>query len=234
MYARFLYAWPTPPAYRPLDDTAEEIDTTLVNALGLLIRLPAETPDGRFTPRDVRLSASAKIHFEQFRKDLYALKKTFDGREAQWVAKAENHILRLAGTLAYLAWAFRPLGATGVEALTAALEPEEIAGEFITNAIRLWREYFLPHARASLRQIGLSDHDADARRVLNHLRATQLPIVSIEIIRRDAMSQSINADQTVNLIDRLARSGWLRKVDAKLQKGPGRKAHRWEVNPLLF
>jgi len=80
----------------------------------------------------------------------------------------------------------------------------------------------------------LSDHAADARRVLNYLRATQLRIVSIEIIRREAMSQSIDANQTITLIGRLEQSGWLRKVHAKLQKGRGRPAHRWEVNPLIF
>jgi len=235
MYGRFLYAWPTPPAYRPLDDTADDIDTDLVNALSLLIRLPAESEDGgQFTPRDIRLSVSAKAHFEQFRQEIDTLKKTFDGREHQWVCKAENHVLRISGTLAYVAWAFRPRSGAGVEALTTGLEPEEIAGEFMTAAIRLWREYLLPHARASLRQIGLSDHAADARRVLNYLRATQLRIVSIEIIRREAMSQSIDANQTITLIGRLEQSGWLRKVHAKLQKGRGRPAHRWEVNPLIF
>jgi hypothetical protein len=65
-----------------------------------------------------------------------------------------GHALRLAGVLAFLDWSMsdpRP-------------EPTEIREEFMRNAIALINGYFYPHSRAALRQIGLSDRDADARR----------------------------------------------------------------------
>ena len=42
----------------------------------------------------------------------------------------------------------------------------------ITAAVTLWREYFWPHARACIRQIGLTERHVEARRVLRWLRAT--------------------------------------------------------------
>jgi hypothetical protein len=45
-------------------------------------------------------------------------------------------------------------------------EPNKVEKPFIEAAIRLVRDYFWPHSRAALRQIGLSEHHANARRVL--------------------------------------------------------------------
>lgn len=69
--------------------------------------------------------------------------------------KGETAALRLAGTLAYMAWpiALGRLSATGLGGITGSLEPEAIDKKFMTDAIRLWREFFWPHARAALRLI---------------------------------------------------------------------------------
>jgi hypothetical protein len=50
--------------------------------------------------------------------------------------------------------------------LQQAHEPTEIGDQFMAAALKLWREYFWPHAQACLRQVGLTDHHANARRVL--------------------------------------------------------------------
>jgi Protein of unknown function (DUF3987) len=44
MYARFLYAWPSAPAYHPLTDEVNEVESQLYRALKALIQLPAEPP----------------------------------------------------------------------------------------------------------------------------------------------------------------------------------------------
>jgi hypothetical protein len=165
MYARFLYAWPLPPDYHPLTNDVSEVEPEFQSALIALVRLPAEDAEGQFVPQDIWLSEGAIERFEEFRRFTDETKRELDGRERQWFVKGETQVLRLAGTLAYMGWAFS-LGGTsteGVGGITAALEPTRIAEEFMVSAIRLWREYFWPHARAALRQIGLAERHADAR-----------------------------------------------------------------------
>ena len=50
-------------------------------------------------------------------------------------------------------------------------EPERIEVEFVQAAVRLVRDYFWPHSRAALRQIGLNERHANARRLLRWVRA---------------------------------------------------------------
>jgi len=110
-------------------------------------------------------------------------------------------------------------------------EPSLVDDAFMKNAVRLVRDYFWPHSRAALRQIGLSERHANARRVLHWIRKNNKTEVSRQDIRRDALGQSLDADQTQTLIDGLVRAGWLRQVTAQT---PGRARHRWKVNPKLF
>ena len=116
------------------------------------------------TPRDIPLSVKAREEFEQFRQFRQANKGMLEGREREVWAKSDKHVLRLAGTLALMEWAMyappnlQPDAADRFqETLKKASEPTEIDARFVTSAARLWREYFWPHARAALRQVGLSD-----------------------------------------------------------------------------
>jgi hypothetical protein len=111
--------------------------------------------------------------------------------------------------------------------------PTAIEAQFIAAAVRLVVDYFWPHARAALRQIGLTEQHAKARRVLRWLRAERKEQVSIEDVRRDGLQQSLNAEATRKLVDTLVQAGWLRKAPIA-QEGRGRHAHRWQVNPLLW
>ena len=102
--------------------------------------------------------------------------------------------------------------------------------EFMVAAIRLWLEFFWPHARAALRQIGRSERHANARRVLRWIKAQGKTEVSREEVRRDALGQSSDAEQTQHLLDGLVKAGWLREITTKT---PGRTRRRWQVNPLI-
>jgi hypothetical protein len=232
MYARFLYAWPLPPDYHPLTNDVSEVEPEFQSALIALVRLPAEDAEGQFVPQDIWLSEGAIERFEAFRRFTDETKRELDGRERQWFVKGETQVLRLAGTLAYMGWAFS-LGGTsteGVGGITAALEPTRIAEEFMVSAIRLWREYFWPHARAALRQIGLAERHADARRALLWIKARGKDEVSREEIRRDALGQSLDADQTQHLLDGLVKAGWLGPTSIETS---GRRKYRWQVNPRI-
>jgi hypothetical protein len=217
MSARFLYAWPGESAYRPLSDTLNEADPDVVELLDKLSGLPK-----RKTPR-VPLSKEARAAFEKVRKEVYEQMRTLDGLEREWLSKAPAQILRLAGTLAYLRWAVRD----------DKPEPKTILERYILAAAKLILEFFWPHARAALRQVGLNQSHGDERRVLRWLAAKKITEVSREQVRREALGQRLDADRTTVLLDRLVKAGWLRQIQQPASRTAGRKKQRWEVNPLL-
>jgi hypothetical protein len=221
MYSRVLFAWPPEPGYRPLTNDVTEIEPEIINAITRILALDGgRGADGEFAPRSVPLSTQAIETFEQFRQFVHAGKHSLDGREREWWSKAPAHVLRLAGTLSYLYWA-----------MSEGEEPNFIEECFLSAAVKLVRDYFWPHSRAALRQIGLSERHANARRVLRWIAAQNLAEVSIQGIRRDALAQSLDAEQTRDLLENLEKAGWLRK---KTTKTTGRARHRWQVNPKLF
>jgi hypothetical protein len=190
--------------------------------------------------RDLVLSQGALEAFEQFRQLIHAGKAALDGREREWWVKGPMHVLRLAGTLAYLEWAMRgsqPLpyasknDETFRQLLQNAKEPTELSAELMAGTVQLWRTYFWPHARAALRQVGLSERHKDSRHILRWLRSSDKTQVSREEVRREGLGRRLDADQTQILLDGLTKAGWMRKVT--IPTG-GRPAYRWEVNPRLF
>jgi len=223
MYARICFSWPAEPHYQPLTDDVSEIEPEVVNALSRLVDLPCGDV---FTTKMVPLSAEARRRFEQLRQFLHTTKAGLDGREREWFAKVPAHVLRLSGTLCFLDWAIKDDGSP---------EPEQVGDIFMSAAVQLVCDYFWPHSRAALRQIGLSERHVSARRTLRWIKATGKTEVSIKDIRRDALAGSLDADQTQDLLEALTRSGWLR---AKVLKpsGPkgGKPVRRWQVNPLLW
>jgi hypothetical protein len=227
MYARLCFAWPTEPRYRPLNNDADDIDPIIYNAMTRLIDLPSEA-GGRFASRKVNLSSEAVKTFERFRQFAHDQRALLDGREREWFGKGNSRVLRLAGTLSFLDWAV----ASGAE--LAGPEPTHIEDSFVAAAIRLVRDYFWPHARAALRQIGLSERHASARQVLKWARAHRKPEVSREDIRRTALGQKLDADQTEGLLGDLAKKGWCREIKLPPGRQGGKPARRWHFNPLLF
>jgi hypothetical protein len=225
LYGRLLYAWPPEPDYRALTDNIEEVEPEFENALVRLIDLSAEEGDELIvTP--VSLSPGARVRFEEFRNFAFRERAALDGREREWWAKAQTEVLRLSGTLAYLDWARRTAGQPFL-----TQEPNRIEADFVNAAVRLVRDYFWPHSRAALRQIGLSERHANARRALRWIRTHSKAEISLKDIRRDALNQSLDADQTQELLDALVKAGWLRETTTPTA---GRSIRRWTVNPKLF
>ena len=224
MYARICFSWPSEAPYRSLSHECAENDPVIINALNRLVEeLPVQTDDGQFVSADVPLSKDANLSFEDFRQFLHAGKDGLYGREREWWLKGPSQVLRLAGTLAFMSWA----SSAGTPKL------EQIERKHLEAAIRIWRDYFWPHSRAALRQIGLADDDALGRRVLKWIRANKATdrIVSLMEIRREALGQSQNARQTEAILGRLEQAGWLEKETTPTG---GRARHRWRVNDRLF
>jgi hypothetical protein len=221
MYARLCFAWPSEPPYRPLSNEVGELEPELINALDKLIRLGDPQGESSFVPRNVSFSVSARRVFEKFRESLYAEKDILDGREREWWAKGGTQVLRLAGTLAFLAWAWDDNGS----------EPNEIDVRFLDAAITVWRDYFWPHSRAALRQIGSNRTHTHARRALLWIRENRRDDVSLMDIRRDALGQRLDAKQTTIVLDMLVQANWLKRHTSSTG---GRPAQRWWVNPALY
>ena len=109
--------------------------------------------------------------------------------------------------------------------------PERIEEEFVRSAIHLVRDYFWPHSRAAIRQIGLNERHSNARRLFRWILARKKEEISLQDVRRDALGQSLDADQTQDLLAKMEKAGWLRM---KTGRTAGRSKHRWEVNPKFF
>jgi hypothetical protein len=242
MYGRFLFGWPAMPTYLPLIDDIQQVDQDFKNLLAKLIWLPAEDENmaGKFKPRIIPLSDGARAEFELYRQFVAQTRGSVEGREQQWLSKSETHLLRLAGTLAFLAWADASSG-TGVKGILDAMEPTEIKEKFMVAAVKLIREYFWPHARAVLRQIGLTDRHRNIRRVLRWVLANVTKNakdqyeVSLMDIRREALSGCVDVEQARDLVNRMVTAGWLRvKPIEQTGSAGGRPRERWLVNPLLF
>jgi hypothetical protein len=225
MYARMLFGWPIEAPYQPLSNVAPE--GVIVNALDRLVKLGGDDCE-KFKPIDVPLRRDALAVLEALRKRVADERNAFEGRERDWWAKVPSHVMRLTGMLAYLAWA-----TSGGDDEPVGVEPKEIAATFVEAAVTLVCDYFWPHSRAALRQVGLSDHHSKARRVLRWIKNQSKTEVLLLDIRADALARSLDADETLTLLEGLERAGWLRRhVDTRT--GPGVRKARWEVNPKVM
>jgi Protein of unknown function (DUF3987) len=223
MYARILFGWPPEPAYQPLTDDVAEVEPDIINALVRINSLEEVSDHGTLVVRSIPLSVHAQEQFEQFRQFAHCWRDGLDGREQEWWAKTPAHVLRLAGTLAYIAWSF-----------TSEAEPTRIDVKSVNAAIHLVRDYFWPNARAALRQIGLSERHSDVRRALRWIKAHRKDLVSREEIRRDALGQRLNAEQTMAVLAALEEAGFARKATTPSGPRGGKPLHRWLINPALF
>jgi hypothetical protein len=222
--ARVLFAWPDEPGWLGLNNDAAEIDTDIYNIISRILMLAEFSQEGELIPRFISLDAEAAGGVAQFAQFAHQEKNAFDGREREWFAKGTAHVLRLANTLTHVEWALT----------TDATKPVIVNKTTMRAAIRLVRDYFWPHARACLRLIGLTERHTDARRALLWIRAKGKTEVSREEIRRDALSQRLDASQTTSLLTALCKSGWLREEVTEPGPQGGKPAHRWLVNPKLF
>jgi Protein of unknown function (DUF3987) len=221
MYARLCFSWPAESSYRPLNNDADAVDPLIYNILTRIIDLPAEE-EGLFAFRRVMLSEEAVQGFEQFRRFLHHSRKDFEGREREWFDKTPSHVLRLAGTLTFIHWA-----------AVGGPEPTHVDVASVEDAVRLVRDYFWPHSRAALRRIGLSDRNANARRVLKWMMANRKTVLSVQDVRRTVLGGSVDAKQAESILDSLVDYGFLQREVGETGKKGGRTATRWSVNPKI-
>jgi len=217
MIGRFLFVCPSRPALQPLRASTGIANGEAVEALARLHAMPP-------VPSDVPVAVDALDLFEAFRQAHDERIDALDGREAAWWSEGAGVVLRLAGVLTFLDWSTRPAGTA---------EPAEIAAGAIRMAVGLWQDYFWPHARRALGAAADSERRRHAGKVLRWITAQGLSEVSREQIRREALSQAVDADGADAIVALLVAQGWLQPSDG-MSAGRGRPRRRWLVrNPAL-
>ena len=217
--ARFLFVWPPLARRGPLARCKPARDS---DALANLRRIAhkARTPAD---PLELAIDQRGLQALDGFLARLHAEQCEADGVEAAWLGKGPGTVARLAGILELLAWS--ELGPAG--------PPGHIGAERIDGAVRLWSDYFRPHARALFHHTAPSAHDRQMRQVVRWLRQHGLPDVSREEIRCAALHYSVSASDAEQLLYRLRDAGIVQRVDYD-SLARGRPPNRWWVNPALI
>jgi hypothetical protein len=216
--ARFLYAWPDLPSFCPLVDRGEAADDD--EALNRLRRIAhkARTPDD---PLVLQFDSHGVKAFNGFLAGLRDERRAAEGLEEGWLGKGAGTVARLAAMLELLAWS----------GLAAVGPPGHLGRDQVEAAIRLWRDYFRPHARAVFDAAQPSNQDGRTRRVARWLKEGARTEVSREEVRREALGRTVNANQAEQVLHRLTEFGVVRALPAA--PNGGRPARRWQVNPAL-
>jgi hypothetical protein len=111
--------------------------------------------------------------------------------------------------------------------------PGQLGAEQIERGVRLWSEYFRPHAFALFHRLVPSESERRARRVVRWLRQSGLGEVSREQVRVEALRYSVNASDAEQVLYRLRDAGIVSKVDYHIPSRGGRPPNQWRVNPRL-
>jgi hypothetical protein len=230
--ARFLYVWPGPAPYRSLRTLKPVREDEAANALQRIARA-AGTPE---KPLVLALEDQAVTVFDGCLESLHGETLRAEGLLAGWLGKGRGTVARLAAVLTLLDWtANRPGNAP---------PPAIITAQHLHAAWDLWERYYRPHAQAVFDRAGPADGDRQgkhkarqhARRVIGWIRASGVKEISREEVRREALSQRVNAAGADEVILALEQAGVLREVKDEEEEYParGRPARRWQVNPALL
>ena len=219
MASRFLYAWPDPAPYRPLGECSHARDD---DALACLQRIAAFAGSVE-RPRSISFDDEAFVFLDGFLRELYHRVPEAEGLEAGWLGKGRGTVVRLAAMLALLAWSEQEPGDRPAPT---------VSRDTLIAAVELWQSYFWPHARTVFNRAGRTERDRHARRIIRWLRASKVSTVTRQEMRREALAQAIDGQETDRVALRLEDAGVLR-LDMPETQGRGRPAKRWLVNPRL-
>ncbi len=221
--ARFLFAWPAPAEHCPLGAAKPARDAEALAALRRIARKVGTAED----PLELTVDQRGLKAFDGFLAGLAnelresALHET-EGLETAWLGKGRGTVARLTGLLELLAWS----------ELRSAGPPGQLGTEQIERGVRLWSDYFRPHAFALFHRAAPTERERQARRVVRWLRQCGLGEVSREQVRVEALHRSVNASDAEQVLYRLRDAGIVSKVDFEYPSR-GRPPNRWCVNPRV-
>jgi hypothetical protein len=217
--ARFLFAWPGPPAQRGLSagtPPREDEAVTMLHRIGVVIGTPER-------PLTLAFDGEAVKSVEHFLAWLQEEIRGTEGAEAAWLGKGRGTVVRLAAIFALLDWSRHA---------PAARPPGTVRADHVQAATRLWRNYFRPHARAVLDRCAPSDFERQVRRVVRWpKKAGAKAEITREEVRRHALGKTVNAGQTGLVLGLLWSAGIVRPAAHDPPPQGGCSPKRWEINP---
>ena len=224
LVSRFLFAWPPLPDHCPLTTGRAARDDEALSALRRIAR-KAGPPDD---PLALIVDAHGLAAFDVFLAGLQAERREAglcegDGLETAWLGKGRGTVARLAGILELLAWS-----ESG-----PSEPPGHIGAEQMARGVRLWSDYFRPHARALFQRTVPGERERQARRVVRWLRERGLSEVSREQVRSEALNRSVDAAGAGEVLYRLQSAGIVQQKSYVSPARGGRPPNRWSVNPRL-
>ena len=222
--ARFLFAWPAPPEHCPLGAARPARDAEALAALRRIakkVRMPESSLELVVDQRGLKAFDGFLAGLATELREV-TLQET-DGLEMAWLGKGRGTVARLAGVLELLAWSEQGPGGP----------PGHLGAEQIERGVRLWSEYFRPHAFALFHRTAPSEGERQARRVVRWLRQRGLSEVSREQVRLEALHRTVNAAGADQVLYRLQAAGIVSQVRYAIPSQGGRPPNRWYVNPRL-
>jgi hypothetical protein len=234
--ARFLYAIPA--SRLGLRAVAPApVPKTVANAYRHLMARLWELPGssdaaGRPSPNLLFLSREADQAVQAF--ETWVEPQLAEGEElsylAGWAAKLAGAVVRIAGTFHV------------VSALTEGRPWQgTIDQETVRRAIRLGREYLLPHALAAFSAMGADPRTEPARWVLRWLRSQysqysqSAPLTLSRSQIHQGNRRKFEPVETLDpVLDLLVKHRYLRRKPDSGRPGRGYRSPAYEVNPAVF
>jgi hypothetical protein len=188
--------------------------------------------NGKSSPRWLRFSAEADSAMRAFERWLEP--QLAEGQELSHLAGWSN---KLAGGMARIAAILHLTAAVG----QSGTWPATIDRDTVDAAIRIGRDYLLPHALAAFGLMGADPYIEDARRVLawisvnhvNHVNGPQL--VSKRDIHALVLGSRYSTEDAEAIVNVLVKRGYLRLfLDQEKKSRGGRPGVRYEIHPAVF
>ncbi len=236
--ARFFYAVPTslvgkrqiaPPAVH--EKVAADFNRNMLE----LWRIPgAVDSNGKPAPVWIRFAPAADAVLRDFER--WIEPRLAEGEDLAHLAGWAN---KLAGGIARIA---------AILHVTASIDdsgtiPATINRETVEAAVRIGRDYLLPHALAAFGLMGADPRVGDAKRVLawlprfvNSVNCVKgVGTVSKRDIHAHVLGGGYRTEEVDAIVDLLVKRGFLRLFLDPKREGPGRKpSPRYEVHPSVL
>jgi hypothetical protein len=113
----------------------------------------------------------------------------------------------------------------------------------VEAAIRIGRDYLMPHTRAAFGLMDADERVADARRILRWLGnsvnsvncVNGVRVVSKRSVHANILGSRYSVEEVESVISLLLRLGYFRHHPMEDKSGPGRKASPiYEIHPSVF
>jgi hypothetical protein len=189
---------------------------------------------GRPAPHWLRLNAVADRHIEALQRWLEP--RLAEGEELSYLGGWAN---KLAGTVGRIAGILHMMG----EVERGGRLSTTISAATVSAAVRIGRDYALPHALAAFGLMGADKRTEDARRVWESIRKRCVSCAHSadapsRVTRRDIHNWNRrgfpSADQLDPVLEVLVRERYLRPVSGSGEPGKGHKSPEFQVNPLAL